>query len=158
VRALVVIVGVGLLADRVYTELSDQFEVVRQMNFKEGIVETADLVLVLHDAWHPSIHQEAEEVLQSAGIPWLRGFVSFGEGVVGPLVRGIAGCSQCADLRRLMAGHDRKEMRELIQRIAEREKTPSDAWASRTGFLQVALLLVEEAQRVLHGGQARTQG
>ena len=46
-----------------------------------------DLALVLHDAWHPYVHQKAEKLLQPAGIPWLRGFVSFGEGVIGPLVR-----------------------------------------------------------------------
>ena len=87
-------------------------------DFEAGVPETTDLVLVLHDAWNPSVHQKAEEVLRPTGIPWLRGFVSFGEGVIGPLVRpDTPGCSQCADMRRLMAGRDRKEMWELQQRL-----------------------------------------
>lgn len=102
--AVVMVVGEGQLADFVCGELSVQYQVVRQTDWKAGVPKAADLALVLHDAWHPAVHQEAEEVLQPAGIPWLRGFVSFGEGVVGPLVRpGKPGCSQCADLRQLMA-------------------------------------------------------
>lgn len=157
-RSLVV-VGEGLLADLVCGELSAQNQVFRQTNFKEGISETADLVLVLHDAWYPSVHQEAEEVLQSGGIPWLRGFVSFGEGVVGPLVRpDMPGCSQCADMRRLMAGRDRKEMWGLQQRLARHKEMVRDAWGSRTGLLQVAYLLLAEVQRVLQGSQAHLEG
>lgn len=161
--AVVVVVGEGLLADFVSGELSTQYEVVRQTDFqtdlKAGVPEAADLVLVLHDAWHPSVHQKAEEVLRPTGIPWLRGFVSFGEGVVGPLVRpGTPGCSQCADLRRLMAGFDRKEMWELQLRLTAHGEMPRDAWASRTGLLQVAHLLVAEAQRVLQGRRAQLEG
>ena len=116
--AVVMVVGEGVLADCVYGELSAQYRVVRQIDFEAGVPEATELVLVLHDAWNPSIHQKAEEVLRPAGIPWLRGFVSFGEGVIGPLVRpGTPGCSQCADNRRLMAGRDRKEMWELQKRL-----------------------------------------
>jgi ribosomal protein S12 methylthiotransferase accessory factor len=159
VSAVVVVVGEGQLADFVCGELSTQFQVVRQTDLKAGVPGAADLALVLHDAWHPSVHQEAEEVLQPAGIPWLRGFVSFGEGVVGPLVRpGKPGCSQCANLRQLMAGRDRKEMWELQQGLAAHGGKPRDAWASRTGVWQVTHLLVAEAQRVLQGGQAHSEG
>ncbi|MFF2889614.1 TOMM precursor leader peptide-binding protein [Paenibacillus sp. NPDC057967] len=157
--AIVVIVGEGVLADCVYGELSGQFEVVRQIDFEAGVPETVDLVLVLDDAWHPIIHQKAEEALQPAGIPWLRGFVSFGEGVIGPLVSpGTQGCSRCADTRRLMAGRERKEMRELQQRLATHGGMPRDAWASRTGLLQVAHLLVEETRRVLQGKTVQSAG
>jgi ribosomal protein S12 methylthiotransferase accessory factor len=159
VSAVVAIIGEGLLAEHVYGELSAQYRVVRQTNFEAGAPEAADLALVLHDAWHPFVHQQAEELLRLTGIPWLRGFVSFGEGVVGPLVRpGTPGCSRCADMRRLMAGHDRKEMWELQQRLAVHGGVPCDAWASRTGLLQVAHLLGAEAQRVLQGSQARLEG
>jgi ribosomal protein S12 methylthiotransferase accessory factor len=153
-----VVVGEGLLADFVCGELSAQYRIVRQTDFKAGVPEAAELALVLHDAWLPSVHHMAEEVFQSTGIPWLRGFVSFGEGVVGPLVRpGTPGCSQCADMRRLMAGHDRKEMWELQQRLAAHGGRTHDAWASRTGLLQVAQLLVAEATRVLEGNRARSE-
>ncbi|MCK9918315.1 TOMM precursor leader peptide-binding protein, partial [Microbacteriaceae bacterium K1510] len=117
--AVVAVVGEGLLADFVYGELSICYQAVRQSDWQAGVPTTADLILVLHDAWHPSAHQETEEALQSSGIPWLRGFVSFGEGVIGPLVRpGTPGCSRCADTRRLLAGRDRKEMWELQQWLA----------------------------------------
>lgn len=155
----VMIVGEGLLADFVCGELSSQYQVIRDTELKDRGSETTDLALVLHDAWHPSVHQEAEEVLQSAGIPSLRGFVSFGEGVVGPLVRqGTPGCSQCADSRRFMAGLDRKEMREMRQRLAAHGGIPRDAWASRTGLLQMACLIVAETQRILQGRRARLEG
>lgn len=157
--AVVVAVGEGLLADFVCGELSGLYRVVRQTDWKGGVPEAADLALVLHDAWHPSVHHKAEEVFRQTGIPWLRGYVSFGEGVVGPLVRpGTPGCSQCADMRSLMAGRDRKEMWELQQRLASHGGMPRDAWASRTGLRQVAHLLVAEAQRVLQGSQAHTEG
>jgi ribosomal protein S12 methylthiotransferase accessory factor len=159
VNAVVAVVGEGLLVDFVCGELSAHDLVVRQTDWKAGVPEAADLVLVLHDAWYPSIHYKAEEVLQPTGIPWLRGFVSFGEGVVGPLVRpGTPGCSQCADLRRLMAGRDRKEMRGLQQRLEAHGGTTSDPWASRPGLLQMAHLIVAEAQRVLQGRRAHSEG
>ncbi|MFB4162943.1 TOMM precursor leader peptide-binding protein [Alteribacillus sp. JSM 102045] len=157
--AVVVIVGEGFLADRLFQELSPQYEVVHHNDFNREVPEKADLVLVLHDTWIPSIHQKAEEVLRPTEIPWLRGFVSFGEGVVGPLVRpGNCGCSQCADMRRLMAARDRKEMWEIEQRLKSHGKRSRDVWASRTGLLQIANLLVEETQRVLQGSLAHSDG
>lgn len=157
--AIILIIGEGVLADCVYGELSASLQVVRQIDFEAGVAETVDLVLVLHDAWHPYVHQEAEKVLQSAGIPWLRGFVSFGEGVIGPLVSpGTQGCSQCADTRRHLAGRERKEMRKLQQRLVTHGGVPRDAWASRTGLFQVSHLLVDETRRVLQGKAAQSVG
>ncbi len=155
----VVVVGEGLLADRVCGELSAQYEVVRCTNLEAGVPETTDLVMVLDDTLNPSIHKKAEEALRPTGIPWLRGFVSFGEGVIGPLVRpNTLGCSQCADKRRLMAGRDRKEMWELERRLEENGEMLSDAWASRTGIMQMTHLLEAEARRVLEGDQAHSEG
>ncbi|BCU81470.1 hypothetical protein JIR001_12530 [Polycladomyces abyssicola] len=157
--AVVMVVGEGLLADFVCGELSAQNQVVRQTDWKAGVPEATNLALVLHDTWHPSVHHKAEEVLQPTGIPWLRGFVSFGEGVVGPLVRpGTPGCSQCADWRRLMAGFDRKEMWGLQQMLTANGGMPRDAWASRTGLWQMAHLIAAEAQRVLQGRRAHLEG
>nr|WP_275983838.1 TOMM precursor leader peptide-binding protein [Paenibacillus hamazuiensis] len=132
--------------------------IVRQSDFKGGVPEAADFALVLHDTWHPSVHLEAEERFRSAGIPWLRAFVAFGEGIVGPLSRpGISGCSQCADTRRLLAGRDRREMWALQQRLAETGGIPRDAWASRTGLLQMAYLLAAESQKALLGQRSRCE-
>jgi ribosomal protein S12 methylthiotransferase accessory factor len=156
--ARVLMVGEGVLADFVYEKLSVQYQVVRQIDFEEGVPKETDFALVLHDAWHPSVHHKAEEVLRSSGIPWLRGFVSFGEGVIGPLVRpNTPGCSQCADMRRLIAGYDRKEMWELQQVMAVQGGIQHDAWASRIGLLQMAHLIVAETQRVLEGSRTRLE-
>ncbi|WP_199426690.1 TOMM precursor leader peptide-binding protein [Thermaerobacillus caldiproteolyticus] len=150
----VLIVGEGILADFVCEKLSVQYRVIRQIDFEEGVPKETNFALVLHDAWYPTVHYKAEEVLRSLGIPWLRGFVSFGEGVIGPLVRpSTSGCSQCADMRRLIAGYDRKEMWELQQRMAVQGGIQCDAWASRTGLLQMAHLIVTETQRVLEGSR-----
>lgn len=156
--AVVLVVGEGRLADFTTSELSVQYEVIRQKDFKTGIPNGANLALVLDDGWHPYDHQEAEAVMQSAGIPWLRGFVSFGEAMIGPLVRpGTPGCSQCADMRHLMGGRDRKEMWGLRQLLAEHGGLPRDVWASRLGLLQAAHLLVAEVGRILQGGLAETE-
>jgi ribosomal protein S12 methylthiotransferase accessory factor len=156
--ACVLMVGEGVLADFVYEKLSVQYQVVRQIDFEKGVPEETGLALVLHDAWHPSAHHKAEEVLRPLGIPWLRGFVSFGEGVIGPLVRpNTPGCSQCADMRRLIAGYDRKEMWELQQMMAVQGGIQRDAWASRTGLLQMAYLIAAETKRVLEGSRAHLE-
>jgi ribosomal protein S12 methylthiotransferase accessory factor len=146
--AHILIVGEGLLADCVYDQLSGQY-LVRGQRIFEDVPEETELALVLHDAWHPSVHQKAEERFRTTGTPWLRGFVSFGEGIIGPLVRpDTPGCSRCADIRRMIAGPGRQEMW-LQARMAAREGVLCDAWASRTGLLQMALLISNEVQKVL---------
>jgi ribosomal protein S12 methylthiotransferase accessory factor len=159
VSAVVMVVGEGWLAHKMSEELSTQYKVVRHTDFEAGVPEATELVLVLHDGWNPSVHKKAEEVLRPRGIPWLRGFVSFGVGVLGPCVRpDTQGCSQCADTRRLMAGRDRKDMWEIQQMLALRGEISSDAWASRTGLLQMTYLIGAEVQRVLQGSFAHSEG
>ncbi|SEC06129.1 TOMM precursor leader peptide-binding protein [Paenibacillus sp. GP183] len=156
--AIVAVVGEGLLSDLVCRELADLYQIIRLDNFKTEVPETTDLALVLDDAWYPSVHLEAEKVMKSKGIPWLRGFIAFGEGVVGPLVSpDEQGCSQCADTRRLLAGRDRKEMWKLQKRLAEDGGITCDAWASRTGLLHMTYLLVAESQKVLQGHRPRSE-
>lgn len=157
--AVILIVGEGRLANYVSENLSSQYHVIRQIDFDKGIPEAAKFVLVLHDTWKPSMHQTAEKVLRPVGIPWLRGFVAFGEGIVGPLVNSeIQGCSQCADRRQLMAGRDREEMWGLQQKLADARGMEPDAWASSIGLLQIASLLGIEVQRVMQGEQAYSEG
>lgn len=149
--AHILIDGDGLLADYVCDQLSTNYLVSRQSIFEE-IPEETELALVLEDAWHPSIHHKAEERFRTAGIPWLRGYVSFGEGIIGPFVRhDKPGCSRCADKRRLIAGPDRQEMWQLQTRMGEGAGVKRDAWASRTGLLLMAILISNEVQKVLQG-------
>lgn len=157
--AIVLVVGEGVVADSVCQELFAHYHVVRQTEFEAVVPKKTDLALVLQDAWNPSVHQKAEEWFRRTGTPWLRGFVSFGEGVVGPLVRpGTQGCSQCADLRRLMAGRDRQEMWEMQQRMKESRGMKPEGWASSTGLLQLAQQLKAEVQRILRGEYALSEG
>ncbi|MFB6467890.1 TOMM precursor leader peptide-binding protein [Cytobacillus sp. Hz8] len=155
---VVLVVGEGLLADRVCGDLFTHYHVVRQTKFEDVIPEKTDLALVLHDAWSPYDHQKAEVVFKRIGTPWLRGFVSFGEGVVGPLVQpGKPGCSHCSDIRRYMAGRDRKEIREMDERLKETGGIQQDVWASNSGLLQLAHFIEEEVHRILQGNNGRSK-
>ncbi|WP_462412891.1 TOMM precursor leader peptide-binding protein [Neobacillus sp. Marseille-QA0830] len=149
--AHILMVGDGLLAQYVYAHLSTNYLVTRQ-SLLDDIPEGIELALVLNDAWHPSMYQKAEERFKFAGIPWLRGFVSFGEGIIGPLVHHVKpGCSLCADKRRLLAGQDRLEMWLLQTRMGTGPSGLRDAWASRSGLLHMAGLICDEVQKVLQG-------
>ncbi|KKI88949.1 bacteriocin biosynthesis protein SagD [Bacillus sp. SA1-12] len=152
------VVGEGLLADLFCTELSSEYLIVRQTHFDSVVPETIDLALVLQDEWNPSIHQSAEEEFRASNTPWLRGFVSFGEGIIGPLVQpGISGCSQCADLRRVLAGNHRNEMWQMQKKLEASGKTQQEAWTSRTGLLQMVHLLKAEVKRFLQGKQTSSE-
>ncbi|MCY9656507.1 TOMM precursor leader peptide-binding protein [Paenibacillus chondroitinus] len=141
-HAILSVVGEGLLADCVYGELLDRYEVVRQPDFTSDIPKAAKMAVVLHDDWPSSGYFEAEEVLQQAGIPWLRGFLSRDEGIVGPLVRpSMPGCSQCADNRRFTASPGD------MQHVS----------SSPSGIRQTAHLLIAEIERVLQGSPAHTE-
>jgi ribosomal protein S12 methylthiotransferase accessory factor len=159
VSAVMLVVGEGLLADYVCEELSSQYMVFRQTNHGAIFPGRVDLALVLHDAWSPSVHQEAEETFRQTNTPWLRGFVTFGEGVIGPLVQpGTQGCSQCTDMRRLMTGHDRKEMWEIQKKLELSGVMQQEPWASRSGIVQMAHLVGAEVQRIIQGDQAYSEG
>ncbi|GIM47697.1 hypothetical protein DNHGIG_32460 [Collibacillus ludicampi] len=154
----VLVVGNGLMAEFVMGELAKTCQVVRHMDLSAEVPNGVDLALVLHDAWQPAMYQQAEAVFQPLGVKWLRGFVSFGDGVIGPLVSpGTPGCSQCADLRRLMASSDRQDMYEIERGLAVHGGNSRDAWVSRLGLMQMAELIVAEVQRVLHGSRAQTE-
>jgi ribosomal protein S12 methylthiotransferase accessory factor len=157
-NATVVVMGEGLLTKYVTEVISEKFKVILLSNLEESVPDKANLVLILDDAWDPFVHQKAEGVFRKSNIPWLRGFVSFGEGVIGPLVRpGKSGCFKCADYRRLMSGRERREMREIEQRLEESGGVAQDLWASRAGLLQMAYMLAAEVQRVLEGSKAHLE-
>ncbi|GGI17629.1 TOMM precursor leader peptide-binding protein [Gottfriedia solisilvae] len=148
----VVIIGEGLLTKYVHEILSNKYEVILASKVEDSIPESASLVLLLDDAWDSSVQEQAIEKLRFSNIPWLRSFVSFGEGVIGPLVqKGKDGCFKCADYRRLMGGRDRREMREIEQKLARDGGNEQDVWASRSGLLQMAYLIGAEVERVLDG-------
>lgn len=148
----VLVIGSGVLADYVCDLLTvgNVCEVTSLANVTSEVPAGVGLVLVLDDAWHPSAHSSAEEVYRAAGIPWIRGYVAFGSGIIGPIVQpGTAGCSQCADLRLLMAESERQEMLGMRIQFAARGGVRRDVWATRSGLLHMAKLLVAVAEQSL---------
>ncbi|MEC1501457.1 TOMM precursor leader peptide-binding protein [Bacillus sonorensis] len=149
----ILLVGEGMIADDVSKQLSGRYRVLRQPDVKAGIPGETGLVLILHDAWRPSVYHEAEAILRPAGIPWLRGFVSFGEGVIGPLVcPEDAGCSSCADMRRFITGPDSTEMRMLMQQNRDFHRDP---WASQAGCRHMVRLICTEIKNMMENGRSR---
>ncbi|MGG4446257.1 TOMM precursor leader peptide-binding protein [Brevibacillus porteri] len=150
----ILVIGDGVLAELISERLMTDYRVWRSEKM-ESATRVADLALLLHDTYHPSLYLHAEKHFQQANIPWLRGFVSFGEAIVGPLVRpGQTGCSQCADMRRLMAGRDRQEMWKVQKMLSEKGEIHRDPWSSRSGLLQVAHHVIAEVLRFVEGRQA----
>ncbi|SDW00012.1 ribosomal protein S12 methylthiotransferase accessory factor [Marininema mesophilum] len=152
--------GVGKLAERVIADLSKENTLVHQADLSDEIPEGLQFALVVHDQWQPAVHIQAEKVFRLRGVPWLRGFVSFGQGVIGPLVQPhSAGCSQCADLRTLMAGNDRREMWGIRQRLIEHgSPLRGDIWSTASGFSYMATMLVKETRHMINGQDVLTQG
>ena len=163
--AQILLVGSGLLADFVTELLAESAQVVRLDSFSSvdsldssDPVEGAwanhfDLALVVDDGWNPRLSQIAEDLLPRRGTPWLRGFVYFGTGIMGPLVLpDVSGCSECADMRLLMAGENRQEAWELKQQqLTANARLQPDAWASRNGLYHLAWLLVGETEQFWRG-------
>ena len=118
----ILLIGDGLLADYVHDQLCKQYSIIRQHTLPEVLPENIHLALVLHDGSPSTIHHDAELIFRSNHIPWLRGFTSFGEGIIGPYIHPLTpGCSHCSDGRRFIAGFDQKEMWELQRKYAFKE-------------------------------------
>lgn len=159
VNEVVAVVGKGQLAEFVCERLSYPYKIAHQVDLKSGVPKTAELVLVVDDDWRVSDYETAEQVLQRGGIPWLSSFILYDEAIVGPLVRpGIPGCSQCADMRRLMAGNNSENTLKLQMDLLMHGAVSRDSSASRLGILHTSCFIVEEAHRILHGGRALSEG
>jgi ribosomal protein S12 methylthiotransferase accessory factor len=144
VSTSITLVGNGLLRDCVAEQLAPR-HLTLLPDLEGAIPEETSLLLVIHDCWNPTIHKQAEEIARELGIKWLRAFLSFGEGVIGPLVRpSMAGCSQCADTRKMMAANDREDLWKIQQVLTQRENGIEDQWSSQTGLLQMAQLIKNE--------------
>jgi len=155
----IMVAGSGLLADLVTKLLPESTIVVRCNSLVDEFSDNYDLVLVVDDGWNPRMHQRAEDLLRQRGTPWLRGYVLFGTGMIGPLVLPhVPGCSECADLRLLIAGGNRQETWRLKQQqLQENAKLHPDPWSSRSGLYQLAWLLVGETNRILRGHASLTE-
>lgn len=148
----VLTIGRGVLADMLCQLLDSKnlCTVTRAPEMPSEMPPDIDLALVLDDSWPPAVHSTAEDTFRAVEVPWLRGFVMFGIGVVGPIVfSDQAGCSHCADLRLLMAEVDRLEMLQFKTQFAIRDRGKPDVWATRTGLLQMAHILVGQLDRAL---------
>ncbi|QSO55037.1 TOMM precursor leader peptide-binding protein [Alicyclobacillus curvatus] len=82
----------------------------------------------------------------------------FGQGVAGPLVTpGTTGCSECADLRLLMADTDRHAMFKFKMQFSSRRTAVRDTFAGRSGLRHLATILAAEVRQVLSGGERRRE-
>jgi ribosomal protein S12 methylthiotransferase accessory factor len=153
-----VIVGEGILADTVCRYLSG-FQLVRRPDLSEAL-PPAELVLVLQDQEDSSVNLKAEGLLQPRGTLWLCAYTSSGAGVVGPLVRpGKAGCSQCAEIRRSMAGRDREQISDLMMSLVVPDYIPPPPKKlSSAGYRHMAHILSAEAAKVLRREHTDLEG
>ncbi|QHZ46068.1 TOMM precursor leader peptide-binding protein [Bacillus sp. NSP9.1] len=141
------LVGEGVIAEAVSNRLAAHYTFTRQPDFNAGVPEGTAFAIVVHDASRPLLYREAENRLRPAGIPWLRAFATFGEGVIGPLIDpNESGCSQCADKRRFIAAPDSREMLELEQNNRDAVRDP---WVSKTGARHIALFICNEIDRIM---------
>lgn len=159
------VTGQGELAHLVEQRLhaADLCTVTRSPEWSNEVPNGIDLGIVLDDGWHPAVSAAAETSFRGAGVPWLRGFVALGYGIIGPFVRpGHAGCSQCADTRLLMAESDRQEMWQLREQLAtngtsglnENSALQRDAWVSRTGLVHMTNLILAQVEQTLRNPDA----
>jgi ribosomal protein S12 methylthiotransferase accessory factor len=154
----VLVEGTNFLAEHVKELLSSKYNIIHCRNLEEVPKET-EFALILDDAWHPGHYHKAEKIFRNAAIPWLRSFVSFGEGITGPIILpDQPGCTSCVDLRRLIAGPDRREMWDLQNKLSLMNRTIPDAWASRNGLVQMAFLIEREVQTFLQGNRTGCNG
>jgi len=153
------IIGDGLLADFVQERLAASCGQIHRASGIDPLPEGTSLALLLQDAWDPTAQLEAAMRLHQDRISWLRVFMSFGEGVVGPYVRpDYQGCSQCADYRLRMAGNNRQENWKMYRRMLQLGAIQHDRWASRTALLQLAHFIASETEHILQGRPSSTEG
>lgn len=151
--ATVAVIGTGRLAELAAELLEAEFRMIRRADFKDGVPEGTAGAVVAGDGWDPALHRDAEEAFRLTGTPWVRGFASWGEGVVGPLVRReTPGCSRCADFRLTLAGSDRKENWTIRHRLLDAGEARREPWTSPSGVRLMSRLLFEEMKRLLQGG------
>ncbi|WP_406946048.1 TOMM precursor leader peptide-binding protein [Halobacillus sp. SY10] len=156
--ALITAVGEGVLLDCVVKELKADYEVTCISSFEKKVPDNTDLLVVLEDGWNPGTSLMGERIAREYGIDWLRGFVAFGEGVIGPFVRpGDEGCSQCADLRRVMTASDREDLWNIQQTLVEDTRARQDEWVSLNGVMQMTCFIKNEVQRWSEGKRVLTE-
>ncbi|MFS0784247.1 TOMM precursor leader peptide-binding protein [Bacillus sp. 1P06AnD] len=149
-KSSILLIGNGRLAELAYQHLRESYSITKSEKIQASIYAAYDIALLLTDGWCPSEHRKADEIFTAAGAPLLHGSISFGEAVIGPLVfPGRAGCSQCADFRKIMAGPDRKELFHL-QTYAT---NMNDPWSSSFGLWHAIYLLEDQIRLFFQKGE-----
>ncbi|WP_082233113.1 TOMM precursor leader peptide-binding protein [Halobacillus massiliensis] len=150
--SILTIIGKGRLADAVAEALSPQYELQRLPELEVPLPAGTKFFLVLDDFWNPKNHQHAERVSREFKIDWMRVFLSFGEGIVGPWVQpDREGCSQCADSRKILAADDRSDLWRIQQSLKQNEENINDEWLSESLLMQMVQLILNEVQKVWKG-------
>ncbi|RUS43888.1 TOMM precursor leader peptide-binding protein [Cohnella sp. AR92] len=153
----IAIVGEGQLADRVADLLEEHGPLTRLVGLEAGVPVEAELILALRDDWNPDEAEAVERRLRNAGSSWLGAYVSFDEGIIGPFVDPKKpGCSECANARRLIGGHDFRGNLEPLMSLVTQGFVPRDPGISDRAVVQMSLIVAREALSVLNGGSTRT--
>ncbi|MGM0807135.1 MAG: TOMM precursor leader peptide-binding protein [Bacillota bacterium] len=151
----IILIGNGSLASDVYQQLNETYNISRYKTVEDVVANHEKLALVLHDSWNPDQHGKAEDFFRASNIPWLRGFVFFGEAHVGPFVRpDQPGCTQCADLRFFMTGQDRREHFHMKDYQKSQQGLSRDPWATNLALCQTATLVCDVVERFMNHGTA----
>jgi ribosomal protein S12 methylthiotransferase accessory factor len=149
IKEVIGIIGEGQLAEQTTKALEMLYNVLPLGTaWKEKSWKEADLLLVLSDNWEAFLHREIQHIVSSTSIPWLRCFIQFGEGIIGPLVQNKSTCFHCADRRLLMSGKDRKEMWQLYHRFSLQSPTQSDPKISTFSLQHLKYLLIQEVAHI----------
>lgn len=149
-KSIIGIIGEGLLAAQTTKTLERLYTVLPLGTaWKEKSWKETDLLLVLSDNWNANLHREVQNTVASASIPWLRCFIQFGEGMIGPLVHDNGACFHCADRRLLMSGKDRKEMWQLYHQFSLHPPANADPCTSVFSIQHLTYLLSQEVAYIL---------
>lgn len=147
------VIGEGMLSEAVRELLTDDFVLLAggPLDFDNMDIEAA---VILQDDWDPTFFRREEKTMQTAGVPWLGGYIDHAEAVLGPLVRpGTPGCSQCADQRRLNASRQQEMSGAELSRFLFGTKQ-KNVWATRSAVLHLSQMIAAEVRRVVQGEQA----
>lgn len=158
----IILIGEGVLQKAVRQALVPRWNLAAMTPEALDSASLGQTALIsVSDSWQPDLDQRLNAFSVTKGIPWLRVYLAFGVGIVGPWVRpGIPGCVRCAELRELLAREDGPQFLQLRERIGQQPSSSARSWltgASATILAQAVvadLIALEEQPDVLRMHQA----
>lgn len=151
------LLGCGLIYQQVRQQL-EQHCVLLTLKLEDFALaeQTCALFLSIHDTWQPRTQSILNRYSLQWRIPWLRAYVGWGQGVIGPCVfPWESGCMTCAETRQLAAREDAPHCIALNKYLSNACLQPSPHASWLTSFSQEILtaLLVEEVTTFLKASE-----